>query len=268
MSLSHLKATAMVSLTGPWVTPGHAERQALESTPSVAALFPFIEEAHSGILQAQDMSITDRMAPVVTQIGVTVRRLDSLWRVLHGGLGVHIQLASADDDSARAEALTQAQGQLMPQGLEVIKFSNRDKAGEVTLLVSRVDAGLRTLLDSTSVQGLSLGDLIAKLAATADELGRLEDRRSEIRMLRRENNMVEARAAWMRMITTVRQVLELAQVSNPILVDILARVRDAVAQAGKRADATADSEDGDASAPADDTGSTTAPAPEAIDTPV
>jgi hypothetical protein len=160
MSLLRLTAAGMVGLTGPWVTPGHEERQALESVPETAVLIPHIDSAHQALLSAQGMSVRARMAPVIDAQTRADNSHDSLWRTLDLSLRAHIQLAKARRQVERVAELERAYLEVVPDDLSVVNMSYVEEVGEVRMLDARLSAESRQTMAGLTIDGSTLTDVV------------------------------------------------------------------------------------------------------------
>lgn len=240
MSIAHLPAPTMVALTSPWVTPGSAERKALQSMPETAAMIPHVDRAHAGLLSAQGMSLAERVAPFTRVLTSTDFSYDSFWRVLHHGVSAAIQLALARGQEQRARELEQVYAEVLPHELKVVQWSYLDEIGEAKMLAARISPESKQILSGLTVDGTNLLDVVNELLTTAETLGRLMDQRADARQAEQVVAMADARSAWMRVITLVRNIVAMTRTTNPVLHDMLARIRDAEEQAELRGSSPAE----------------------------
>ena len=224
MSLQRLKAPEMLALSGPWVTEGHAEREALLSLPEIAVLVPHVEAAHRALQVVQDASAADRMVPLVEALVQVDARHDSYWRAVHHTLQGHIQLALAQHDNERVEALSQLWSDLMPRGLSVVSLSYRDEVGEARSVASRFTEDMAALTETIPMHNMTLRDVMTELFRAADELEALEEERVQVQREASGVSVIGARRTWIRVIDMMRGMLHVVPSGDATIRAIVARI--------------------------------------------
>jgi hypothetical protein len=277
MALKNLSSEAMVTITGRLLDP-ERDRPVVEPLPVLSTMIPAIEMVHTRMLARQHLvaAILRELAKVVDGMSAVDKLHD---RKKRGAYGYLTALAELTDNTVTAAAYLDLRDRLMPLGLMEIRRSYVDQVGDAQLLPGRLDDASRALLASIITPEGPLQSQVDQWVAAAAELGRLEERRAQLESQRSTGpeaspgEVYAARLAWMRVMRSMIELLEVDPQATPeIKARLLAPLRRAEAQAGRRRGG--DVEDGDGGdledpddvapnpeLPVPDDGLVTAPAP-------
>jgi hypothetical protein len=232
MALRNFTAGEMLSVTEPWVQPGHPERVLLDTVAATAALMRFIVQLHGELIGSQSGVDAMRIASLTGELGQLNERHDILAKATSGMLTAHRLYHQGAPMGAVLDALEQA---LFPDGLQIVRASYRDSAGRARMRAALLTDDQRALLASIPVQGATLLDWINEWNQVAERMGAAANERdtpardaAELRVQR------EARNRWIRTVRTVLDVLALEVQDRPELQRILDRVAEIEAAADRR----------------------------------
>jgi hypothetical protein len=239
----------MVSLSTPWTTQDHADRQLLVSIPVIAALVPKLDDAHKSLLSTQPATTAPERVTVIQeeQKQIDTRHDD----VIRGCYLLPQALAYLTGDEALAERLLSLQEVLLPEGLIATQKSYREEAGQAALLHSRLLPEHVALLKKIKTTEGSLWDSVKEWEHLAEKLGALEDERAG---LAEDTSLVpadavSARNKWIRTVNAMRTVLDLVGADRPGIVAILKRIADVERKADRRVAGAEKTGEDDALAP-------------------
>ncbi|WP_428261939.1 hypothetical protein [Haliangium sp.] len=230
MSMRDLRASEMASLSKTWIEPGHPDRLALAAQPALAAYLPHIEATHTELVTLYAVGLNDRLAEIgEQQQGLDVRH-DALARGIRNGVQMQIHLSPTPEVEAEWQEIDQ---HLFPNGLEFIKYSYRETAGHAELFAARLTAAIRERLANIKTTGdASLLDAAQDLIQVARAIGALEHERGQ--STEQRLTVARARNKWMRMVLTLQQLIQTLEVSDQIVLDIVARIERACSNAERR----------------------------------
>jgi hypothetical protein len=232
MAMRTLTVGEMLSVTEPWVQPGHAERVLLDTVAAAAALMRFIVQLHGELIGSQSGADAARIAVLTGELGQLDDRHDILAKASSGVLTAHRLYNQGAPIGEMLDALDQA---LFPDGLQIVRASYRDSAGRARMRATLLTDDQRALLSSIPVIGGTLLDWINEWNLIAERIGALSNERdtpardsADVRVHR------EARNRWIRTVRTVLDVLALEVQERPELQRILDRVVEIEAAADRR----------------------------------
>ncbi len=248
MALNHLTTAEMASISKPWVTGDHVEQQALLENPASAGLVGEIELIHQQLLDTHQV-ISAQYEELKDELNDRDLAFDTLARGLWFGLQSAVSLAqSPPSDPERLAALEDLVNQIFPEKLLIVNRSYREEAGQAELLASRLTAEDEALLAEIPLVGGTALDIVREWLAVGARLGALEDERTLLkRATVSAGDARRARNRWIRMVSTLRDVLELTGRESPAIVAVLERVYEVERQADRRAASTGEAraDDGD-----------------------
>ena len=205
MSMNQLATQEMIQLSGPVLTDGTRQNEALRAVPAALANLQVMQAAHDELVSTSAGSVAlDALRAILQQ---SVTRHDRLVRTLDSRLAAEIEAA---EDPAERAALDTARGRLFPDGLALVQKSAAEKAGERELRERRVSPEVRVLLETVLVRGGSLADTYAQLQATSRELSVAESRRSLAEAEGAGPRVREARKRWVAAVNLIALAMEAA----------------------------------------------------------
>ena len=237
MATQRWTSAEMMRMSGTLVEPGHIDRQVMENVPELAALLPRLRAAHDRLIESYQDTPAFRLAPLVQALGRADWRHDSLVRALYFAFESLIQTAQGSADQTEAERLRQLRHRLLPQGLQLVKFSYRDEASHAEFMSAQLDAQTRQNLAGLTMHGRSLLDMSQDLMGAARTLGQLEDERQMTRQAP-SADLSPARDEWLATFHVVECLLRLNRAADPHVDAILARIAAIDAVAEERAEFT------------------------------
>ncbi|ACY17020.1 hypothetical protein [Haliangium ochraceum] len=206
MALKRFSRGEMVSVTAPWIDPEHPEHQLLASVPAAASLLPHVISAHRALLDTQRPLDAVERADIRGQQAQADALHDELARACSALLQGYAHYFQALGD-ARAEALSELHALMFPAGLQVVQFSYRETGGQAELLSSRLSPEARQLLASIPLATSNLLEATEAWIDAGKRVGELEEQLLAASIPRPQR--VQARLQWIRVVSTVRLVLEL-----------------------------------------------------------
>jgi hypothetical protein len=241
----------MLSVTEPWVQPGHPERVLLDNVAATAALMRFIVQLHGELIGSQSGVDAARVAGLTGELGLLDGRHDILAKAVSGVLAAYRLYHQGGPLGALLDALDQA---LFPDGLQIVRASYRDSAGRATLRATLLTGEQSALLSSIPVQGGTLLDWINEWNQVAERIGALSNERDTPASAAAERPVSnEVRNRWIRTVRTVLDVLTLEAQERPELQRIINRVAQIEAVVDRRRRASRGDAPGDADGqPTDD----------------
>ena len=243
MALKDLSTPQMLAITAAWVDP-HRERPKLESLERTTALLRDIDAVHTGLLQTRRAEKTT--SKEVTQIQSRQLELDKTHdRKARGTHALLTGFAEIADDPEDAELYLNIRDQLFPDGLKFITSSYADEAGYAQLLRERLTHESKIALKALPTPGGSLFKIVMAWLAAADELGKLETKKTQLLAAERPaegtpGGQLKARNRWIKVVHSVLAMLDLEEVDADTQRLILAPLQDALAKAERGRNAIAD----------------------------
>ena len=238
MALKDLKTSTMVTITAPWLDP-KKQRPALERLTRVSGLLPDIAAAHQGLIKFQKKESV--LSTALGKLAEKAAALDETHdRKARGLFNITTGIADLSDDDSFSDAILVARDELMPTGLQVVTPSYRDEAGAAALVEERLTPESKKLLKETQVAGKPLAKWVDGWLRAAHELGEVEAERVKLQgRINDEPNMggdvVRARNHWIRVVSTVLQVLELEKdLDVKTRKSVIEQLDAALAKAGRR----------------------------------
>ncbi len=231
----------MVTITGSWVDPA-TDRPFLKSLLQAGALLPSLDKAHNGLLQSQVAA--DQVAVALSEVQVAEANVDVRHdRKSRGSFNVLTGFADLTDDPEKATAYLALRAQIFPKGLEVVRWSYTDEAGEVELVDTRLSKDDKTLLGTLPTPEGTLLDAHQARLKAGRELGELERKRAELETKApgapTAADAVRARNLWIRTVNAFVATLELEDgLSDEDRERILGPMRRAEQKAERRAPGT------------------------------
>jgi hypothetical protein len=213
MAKNNLSSPAMVTVTMAWTDP-KAERPLLEALPQAGALLPSLEKAHKGLLDGQaSMSQTNAAL-------LTVQRAQAALDVRHdacirGPYNVLTGFADLAETPEEAAVFLSLRDKLTPRGLDTVRLSYTDQAGEAELTEGRLTKEDRTLLGKLRTPTGTLLDAHKTRLSTAREIGALEKQRAALETQAPATttpaDAVRARNLWIRTVNAFVAILALEE---------------------------------------------------------
>ena len=225
----------MVGTSGPMVTPGHPDRQALEQEPQLAGLLPALEGSHQGLLDTQQIALSpERLVEIQQAQDVLDLRHDDVIRAIWFCILAAIFFIT---DEAVKERLEELRRTLLPDGLSAVKKSYREQVGQARIVESRLTVDDRSLMASIRLGQGTLLDAVEEWFELARQLGELDRERNgslPVAGAPARNRVSAARNQWIRAIHLIRDVLVLLPSSNPAIAAIVERIAAAEQDATRR----------------------------------
>lgn len=230
MSLISLTNTEMVNLSGTWVEPTHADHLAMIRYPALAAYMTHIEQAHRDVLDFQDGGDGSRLAAIGDQQSELNIEHDDFARAIHYNLRSQALLAPTE---VEAQQFIDLDTLLFPEGLSVINLSYTQTAGYAQLLAARLRPEHEAALAAIPTRFGNLLEHVHAWMAVALELGKLSHARGQSGPSRRPT-LARTRMAWVRMVNTLRTLINTLGIDDPVVNDIVTRIDVAIRVAGRR----------------------------------
>lgn len=213
MAKTNLTSPTMVTVTTAWVDPKE-ERPVIEALPQAGALLPSIDKAHHGLLNGQasaDLTNT-RLTALQKAQAVLDLRHDRKVRGQYYVLTGFAELAETEEEAASYLAL---RDNLTPRGLDTVRLSYTDEAGEAELTDRRLTKDDKALLGKMPTPNGTLLDAFKARLKAAKELGDLEKQRgpleSQAPAATTPADAVRARNVWIRTVNAFVAILALEE---------------------------------------------------------
>lgn len=239
MALRNLNVRTLVSILDGWTNPSRA-RPLLAGMPLLAALLPKLDDTLKGLMATQRPG--DALDKRLKELTQEAAALDALHdRKKRGAYQILSGLADLTDDPARAAALIDLRGRLMPEGLAVLNHAYLDEAGDAKLLPSRLDPASSDLLEAIPAGDGHLGDAVDAWLAAAAKLEQVEGQRAKLSTDGGKEGFVTktaalaAKNAAIRAVRAVESSLAMEDVDAAVVGRILGTLRAAEAKADRRA---------------------------------
>ena len=235
MALKLLTLEEMIYVTQFMVDAEQPTRAALESVAGLAPLMPHLDQAYNGLLVALDEGQVQSLAELTNALDEVDLQHDNLARTAYFMLEANIHLSRAHHNDDTAFALERLQALLFPKGLDVVKASYREEAGQAQKVSSRLTEENKTVLSSIPMYGGTLLDIVDGWLAAGVRLGELEAQRNAVNKPGRKRAVARARSQWIHAIRTMRNVVELIDCQDPLVQEALGRIYAAEMGANPRA---------------------------------
>jgi hypothetical protein len=232
MALRKFSTGEMVSITYPWVTAGHPERQLIESLPGAAGLIPLTESVHGDLLGSQVDTEAEFLAMLSDTLSTFNLQHDDLARVIW-----YILLAYRyrHRGTPEATAIEDVQSALYPEGLKIVSASYLEAAGQAGLRRTLLNEARRAVLAGIPMQGGTLLDTVTQWNQVGVDMGNMQNQRATPATLPGERVKLSAlRDRWVRVVRAMLDVLALEADRRPEARRILERVANIEAAARRR----------------------------------
>jgi len=203
----------MVTITTAWLDQKE-ERPLLASLPQAGALLPSLDKAHEGLLatQASADQTNDKLVALQKKAGKADVRHDRKIRGSYNVLTGFADLADTEEEAAAYLALRDA---LTPRGLDTVRMSYVDEAGEAELTDHRLTKDDKTLLGKLPTPNGTLLDAFKARLKAGKELGDLEKERGILEarapIATTPADAVRARHLWIRTVNAFVATLDLEE---------------------------------------------------------
>jgi hypothetical protein len=242
MVLHRMTRAEMVSVTEPWVTPGHVERGVLEALLS-AGVIRFMESAHGDVLATLNAAEAARVGGLNSDLGASNERHDDLARIVFFTLRAH-EILRRRQPAGRDVAELQAW--LFPDDLSIVRAGYRESAGRAAARASQLTPERQNLLAAIPVQENNLLALVLDWNQAGAQMGALHDQRATPGQVAGERvSGREARGRWLRAVKTVLNALEIEAETNPEAQRIIERIGNLQAEVARRLSAGGSTEPDD-----------------------
>ncbi len=231
MNLSKLNTSAMLAHSRVWMEDTSLRTQ-LATHPLGAAILEKIAEVHQdlGRKQSERNAAEENLEGLRGDMSALDTEHDSIARVLYHHLLAFIEMEEvnlvndngAGGDGAdgnaqhRIDALRVLFGRLFPNGLDIVRRSYLEEAGEVVARDQRLTQAERDLMAAIQVGNHTLADLYQRWHHAGSELGRKGHERALLKAsLRHQGSATsravlrEARRQWIRTVTALFEIVEL-----------------------------------------------------------
>jgi hypothetical protein len=243
MTLHRMTRAEMVSVTEPWVTPGHDERHTLEALLS-AGVIRFMESAHGDVLATLNAAEAQRVGGLSSDLGATNERHDDFARIIYFTLLAHEILRRRQPDG---RAIAELRAWLFPDDLHIVRAGFRESAGRAAARASQLTPERQSQLVAIPVQQSNLLALVLEWNQAGTQMGALHDQRATPGQVAGERvSGREARGRWLRAVKTVLNALEIEAETHAGAQRIIERVENLQAEVRRRLSAGGSSEPDDA----------------------
>lgn len=231
MTLHRMTRAEMVSVTEPWVTPGHPERQTLDALLS-AGVIRFMESAHGDVLTTLNADEAARVDGLNSDLAAANEGHDDLARIVYFALLAHEILRRRQ---ANGRDIAELRAWLFPDDLHIVRAGFRESAGRAAARASQLTLERQTLLAAIPVQDTNLLALVLEWNQAGAQMGALHDQRATPGQVAGERvGRREARGRWLRAVKTVLNALEIEAETNAGAQRIIERVENLQAEVRRR----------------------------------
>jgi hypothetical protein len=236
MALKWLTVAEMNPISAPLVAQGNAAREALERVPSLAALLPQLQKAHTAVFAIAGPPEDPRVRQLVEREAALDAEHDDVVRGLHGALTALARVSSAGTE------LLQLRDTLFPEGLAHIQKSYRGQAGHAAIVEARLDDALKARLKAVNLHDKNVLELTLRWLTIAKELGAAEEERA--RLEPQQSSAAEinsARLGWVRIMNALlanADLVDLDQATDRLLFGPLRAAEHAAGSRGRGKSAT------------------------------
>jgi hypothetical protein len=222
----------MVTITGPWATPGDPERLRLESWPGTTGLVRFTDSAHADVLVVLSDDERERMGQLRDGIGLKNLRHDNLARIVWYTLLAHEYLQG---DTPAGRDIADVRSALFPDDLKIVHASYRESAGRAAARSALLTSARSLVLANIPVQGSNLLVVTHEWNQVGVEMGALQDQRVTPAKSAGERAIHRnARNRWIRAVNGMISALQLEAQEHPEAERILERIAGIQAEVRRR----------------------------------
>lgn len=242
MALRDLTTPTMVVLSASWLDPD-AERPVLESLSQAGALLPSLDKAHKGLLHSQ--STGDSASAEIAALQLRAAIVDAVHdHKARGSYGLLTALAEIADEPATGARYIALRDKLYPDGLELVRWSYTDEAGDAKLVDKRLTPEDKEFLKAIPIPHGTLYDVHMARVKAGKELGEIEKQRTALEKQApgapTAADGARARNLWIRTVNALLSLLELEEkLSEGDRDRLLAPLRRAEQKAARRGGASA-----------------------------
>jgi hypothetical protein len=203
----------MVTITTAWLDPKE-ERPLLASLPQAGALLPSLDKGHQGLLDGQVSAAdaNDALAALQKAEAILDVRHD---RNVRGPYNILTGLADLADTPEEASKYLALRDAMTPRGLDTVRLSYTDEAGEAELTDRRLTKEDKALLAKIPTPTGTLLDAHKARLKAGKELGDLEKKRAELEaaapVATTPADAVRARHLWIRTVNAFVAILALEE---------------------------------------------------------
>jgi hypothetical protein len=250
MALRRCSIAEMITVTFPWVTPGHPERLLLEALAGTTGLVRFAESIHAELIASQDDPEPAVLSALTNDLGGNNLRHDDLARFVWYSMTAYRHLQRGTPDELALESL---QGVMFPTGLKIVHASYHETAGQAEVREAQLTGERKALLAGIPAQGGTLLDVVHEWNRVGMHIGRLANQRATpVRIASERVNIGAVRDRWVRVVKTVLDVLELEANDRPEARRLIDRVASIQADVRRRLRASSGGAPGGDDTPAGD----------------
>ncbi len=224
MPLRRLTANEMIQLSNPWVNRHSDDHQRLQAIPEIAALLPYLEDAHQRLVSALPAYLPDPLKQLSLEASRVDLLHDSLARGIYTAMSGFIMLSTDQELIGQVKHLLKV---IFPEGLSIIQRPYREEASEGALVDARVGAEDRAVLARLPLPEGDVKMAFENWMSVARRLGKIEDQRAkEAQRVARvaTADLVKARNKWIRAVTALVSYLDLLPHEEAV-VAIINRIR-------------------------------------------
>lgn len=248
MNLRRLTLAEMLGLSGRWIDAADPAHKAIAAVPETAALLPRLKGAHGGLLKTQRVA-DPRLREIERDIGALDATHDDLARGVDAALQALSYLSDGSETRLSWEHL---RALLLPDGLHVVNLPPAAAAGSGLAVAERLK-GLSTedqqRLARQKIGERSLRDVIDAWLKVAAALGHKDKERVAQGTGPSAGDILAVRSEWVRVVTGLVGMAEMAGAPAPLVQHVLAPLQDAAGRASRRGGDKDKDKDGDAPGP-------------------
>ena len=237
MSLANLNSPSMIAVFEDLLNSPE-KRKIFESDPMVAPFIAPIEAANRDLifLTRQEGECARELKEIGDELKECSERHNALCRALDAGFTFAAHLCQTPREQRPIET---ARAVVLPDGLSVINSAYRDQAGHALRVEDRLDAPLRDTLGRVLFDGEDLNALVDEYVAIGQRMNVLTARRAELQgeddtTRISASDLRQARFQWIKVTTSLVNVVELSSLSENDKRRLLANLNHAQAQAQPR----------------------------------
>ncbi|TXD34077.1 hypothetical protein FRC98_19670 [Lujinxingia vulgaris] len=237
MSLTYLNSPSMIAVFEDLLNSPE-KRKIFESDPMVAPFVGPMEAANRDLifLTRQEGECARELKEIGDELKECSERHNALCRALDAGFTFATYLCQTPREQRPIET---ARAVVLPDGLSVINSAYRDQAGHALRVEDRLDTALRDTLGRVLFDGEDLNALVDEYVTIGHRMNVLTARRAELqgetdttRISARD--LRQARYQWIKVTTSLINVVELSGLSENDKRRLLANLNQAQAQAQLR----------------------------------
>lgn len=230
MALKRLTSGEMIHTTQTWVDKKHRHHQLMMAVAEVAVLLPHVERVHLALLALQptvDPQAKSR-ARVLEELDA---QHDDMVRAIYYLFLAQIYLSQV---AAERELWQRLCDTVFPEGLQVVKRSYSDEAGQATLAHSRLSAEDKKQLKAQVLGKESMLALIERYVQVAQKLGEAAMVHYQPAVQPSRADAVTARNQWIRVVSAVLAAIDMVPNSDDLLREVVAPLREVERRADRR----------------------------------